>query len=245
MEFVLSFYVMNVEENPARDNMNKKLRNISNMLLFLLLLSGLFFLMLDISVVGAAVIDDPLPRNGRYRISTYMDNISVVITDTNNNFSYAIETDPDIGSISEYNVESGVKTCTITDLDYNTTYTWFVNVTDDDILVNTIYTFTTKGSTDFDINDVMGNLPEYAMGPYMVYVGDFVWMFLFVGVIAIAWGGSSHISTVFIVILLTFAAYGTQRVFIDNSEVSLLFSLIAAVAIAAIMLGLFLKKGRG
>ena len=83
------------------------------------------------------------------------------------------------------------------------------------------------------------------MGPYKVYVGDFVWMMLFVGVIAIAWGSSKHISTVFIVILLTFAAYGTQRVFVDNSEISLLFSLVAAVSIAAIMLGLFLKKKYG
>jgi len=42
-----------------------------------------------------------------------------------------------------------------------------------------------------------------------------------------------------------FAAYGTQRVFIDNSEISLLFSIIAAVCIAAIMLGLFLRKRHG
>ena len=193
----------------------------------------------------APVISDPIPRDDKQRISTYISNLSVVITDVNSNFNYTIETDPNVGSISENDVGDGVKTCVVSGLDYSTTYTWYVNATDGESWTNTSYSFTTKLSTEFDIEDFKLNLPEWAMGSYKVYVGDFVWMFLFVGVIAITWGSSKHISSVFIVILLTFAAYGTQRVFVDNSEVSLLFSVIAAVCVAAIMLGLFLKKRYG
>lgn len=197
------------------------------------------------SVLSTPIISDPIPRNGRTHRSIYMDNVSVMITDADSNFNYTIETNPDIGNISENNVDDGVKTCTVSGLNYSTTYTWYVNATDGVDSTAVIYTFTTKSSTDFDIEDFKLNLPEWAMGPYKVYVGDFIWMFLFVGVIAVSWGGSKHISSTFIVILLVFAAYGTQRVFIDNSEISLLFSIIAAVCIAAIMLGLFLRKRHG
>lgn len=193
----------------------------------------------------APAISDPIPRDGRLRVSIYTTNLSVMITDANSLFNYTIETSPDIGSIAAYDVGDGVKGCTVSNLNYSIVYTWYVNATDGETWTNTSYSFTTKGSTDFDIEGFKLNLPEWAMGPYKVYVGDFIWMFLFVGVIAITWGSSKHISSVFIVILLTFAAYGTQRVFVDNSEISLLFSLIAAVCIAAIMLGLFLKKKYG
>ena len=193
----------------------------------------------------APVISDPIPRDGVRWVSAYTTSLSVVISDANSNFNYSIETDPNIGTISENNIGDGVKTCTVSDLNFSTTYTWYVNATDGADWDNKSYTFTTKGETDFDIEGFKLNLPEWAMGPYKVYVGDFIWMFLFVGVIAISWGSSKHISAVFIVILLTFAAYGTQRVFVDNSEISLLFSVIAAVCIAAIMLGLFLRKKYG
>jgi hypothetical protein len=168
-----------------------------------------------------------------------------VIADVDGNFDYTIEISPDVGSISENNVGDGIKTVVITGLEYSTLYTWYINVTDGEDWTNTSYSFTTKASDDFDIEGFKLNLPEWAMGPYKVYVGDFVWMILFVGMIAITWGSSKHISSVFVVILLMFAAYGTQRVFVDNSEISLLFSIIAAVCIAAIMLGLFLNKRRG
>ena len=214
--------------------------------IFIISIAFIFLILLfSSSVLGAPVINDPLPRDGRRWVSTYTANVSVMITDTGGNFNYGIETDPDIGSISENNVADGVKTCTVSSLAYSTTYTWYINATDGATWTNTSYTFTTKGSTDFDLEDFKLNLPEWAMGPYKVYVGDFVWMFLFVGVIAITWGSSSHISSVLIVILLIFAAYGTQRVFVDNSEISLLFSVIAAICVATVMLGLFLRKKHG
>ena len=191
------------------------------------------------------VISDPIPRDNKVRVSIYLVNLSVVITDGNSDFNYTIETDPDIGSSSGNNEIDGVKGCIVSGLNYSTTYTWYVNATDGEVWVNESYSFTTKGETDFEVEEFKFNLPEWAMGPYKVYVGDFVWMFLFIGVIAITWGSSKHISSVFAVILLLFAAYGTQRVFVDNSEISLLFSVIAAVCIAAVMLGLFLRKRNG
>jgi len=191
------------------------------------------------------VISDPIPRDNKVRVSIYLVNLSVVITDGNSDFNYTIETDPDIGSSSGNNEIDGVKGCIVSGLNYSTTYTWYVNATDGEVWVNESYSFTTKGETDFEVEEFKFNLPEWAMGPYKVYVGDFVWMFLFIGVIAITWGSSKHISSVFAVILLLFAAYGTQRVFVDNSEISLLFSVIAAVCIASVMLGLFLRKRNG
>ena len=223
----------------------KQKNKIIKILMFTLVLMIIFVFMSNIACAASPVIDDPIPRSGRTRISTYTTNLSVVITDADSVFSYTIETDPDIGSTSANNVGNGVKGCTVSNLNYSTAYTWYVNATDGVTWDRASYTFTTKSSTDFDIEDFKLNLPEWAMGSYKVYVGDFVWMFLFVGVIAIAWGSSKHVSTVFIIIMLLFAAYGTQRVFVDNSEISLLFSLIAAVCIAAIMLGLFLKKRYG
>ena len=191
------------------------------------------------------IITDPIPRSGKVCVSIYIDDLSVMVTDANSDFNYTIETSPDIGNISENDVVDGVKTCTVSGLNYSIVYTWFVNVTDGEDWVNTSYTFTTKSSTDFDLEGFKLNLPEWALGPFKVYVGDFVWMFIFVGVIAITWGSSKHISSVLMVILLLFAAYGTQRVFVDNSEISLLFSIVAAASVAAIMLGLFLRKRNG
>lgn len=191
------------------------------------------------------VITFPIPRDGKRWISIHTTNLSVVITDANSDFNYTIETDPDIGSSSGNDEINGVKGCTVSGLNYSTTYTWYVNATDGEVWTNASYNFTTKGSSDFDLEDFKLNLPEWAVGPFKVYVGDFVWMFLFIGAIAITWGSSKHVSSVFIVILLIFAAYGTQRVFVDNSEISLLFSIIAAICIASAMLGLYLRKRSG
>ena len=213
------------------------------MLLFTLVFISIFVSMSNI-VSASVVIDDPIPRSGKCRVSIYMDNISVVISEASGNFDYTIETDPDVGSITENAVADGVKTCTVSDLAYDTTYTWYVNATDGVTWTRTSYTFTTKSSTDFEIEDFFENLPEWGMEPYKVYVGDFVWMFVFFGVIAVSWGAGGHVSTTLMTILLIFVAYGTQRIFLDNPNVSLLLAVFCAVLLAVAILGIFLSEKR-
>ena len=43
-------------------------------------------------------------------------------------FYWSIETSPDIGSDSGIGEFNGTKTCSISGLDYNTSYTWFVKL---------------------------------------------------------------------------------------------------------------------
>jgi photosystem II stability/assembly factor-like uncharacterized protein len=78
--------------------------------------------------------------------STLMVDIADVDGDT---FDWSIETQPDIGRNSGTGVSNGTKTCSITGLDYDTTYTWFVNATDigSGSWTREVYTFTTSESS--------------------------------------------------------------------------------------------------
>jgi hypothetical protein len=70
--------------------------------------------------------------------------LSVYLFDPNgNSFNWTIETSPNIGSNSGNNDNNGTKNCNITDLNYNTTYYWYVNTTDGQNLNNSFYTFST------------------------------------------------------------------------------------------------------
>ncbi len=59
-------------------------------------------------------------------------------------FNYTITTVPSIGTSVGQNVLNGTKTCTISGLVYETTYQWFVNVTDGTSWNNKTYQFTTE-----------------------------------------------------------------------------------------------------
>ena len=207
----------------------------------------LILLAISISSVFAGVVSNPIPSNGRKWVSIYTTNLSVVISDANSLFNFTIETDPDIGSSSGNNVDDGVKGVTVSGLGYSTVYTWYVNATDGEDFDNKSYSFTTKGETDFDINDAINNLPEFAMGPYKVYVSDFIWVFLFLGMIGLVYGASKNVGSTLIAILITFAAYGGKRAFVDGmgQQVSLLLSVIAAICLTVLILGLFLTKRKG
>jgi len=212
------------------------------LLLGLLILVSVFSLTVG---VDALVVDDPIPRAGRW-VTMYTTNLSVVITD-DGLFDYTIETDPDIGSISVNNAVSGTKFVVVSNLGFKIFYTWYINATDGISWDNKSYSFTTKGSSDFDINDAINNLPEFAMGPYKVYVSDFVWVFLFLGMIGLVYGASKNVGSTLIAILITFAAYGGKRAFVDGmgQQVSLLLSVIAAICLTVLILGLFLTKRKG
>jgi len=96
--------------------------------------------------------------------------LSVIIEDPEgDNFDWSISTSPDIGSTSASGESNGTKICSISGLDFYTTYTWYVNATDigSGNTSSEIYTFTTDvnnppyapsspfpsdGATDVDIN---------------------------------------------------------------------------------------------
>jgi photosystem II stability/assembly factor-like uncharacterized protein len=95
---------------------------------------------------AAPLISNENPENASNGVPITTESISVDITDTEGDaFFWSIETQPDIGSNSGTGANNGTKSCDIIGLEYNTTYTWFVNATDTGSgnTTHRIYTFTT------------------------------------------------------------------------------------------------------
>jgi len=91
-------------------------------------------------------ISNEYPTNGETDVSLSQSLLSVTIEDLEgDSFDWSIETSPDIGSKSETNKYNGTKTCSISGLYYDTTYTWYVNATDSGSGETTskVYTFST------------------------------------------------------------------------------------------------------
>lgn len=79
--------------------------------------------------VGAS-IDLPVPSDSAVDVSVLLTELSVFINATQGGINWTIETLPDIGSQYNWTEEgSGLKVCSISGLQYNTTYTWYVNAT--------------------------------------------------------------------------------------------------------------------
>jgi len=98
---------------------------------------------------NSPVISDPNPEDGLDGVSISLSQLSVTIEDPENDImDWTIETSPDIGNNAASCDTSGVKTCYISGLEFNSTYTWFVNATDSGswITVSEIFTFTTESS---------------------------------------------------------------------------------------------------
>ena len=84
------------------------------------------------------------PSNESTDVGISKSSLSISISDGDNDtFDWTIETSPDIGSSSGNNENNGLKTCSITGLEYETTYYWYVNASDDYDSINEIYWFTT------------------------------------------------------------------------------------------------------
>ena len=91
------------------------------------------------------VISSPSVTNGSSSIAITTSTLSVTIQDSEgDNFNWTIETAPDIGSNSANNETNGSKSCSISGLNFNTTYTWYVNTTDQNGWTNNTYLFTTR-----------------------------------------------------------------------------------------------------
>ncbi len=96
------------------------------------------------------VLDHENPANGSTDIPVTISSLSVNIEDPEgDSFDWSIETSPDIGSNSGSSENNGTKTCGVSGLDYDTTYTWFVNATDPDgsgLYTREWFTFTIQES---------------------------------------------------------------------------------------------------
>jgi len=92
----------------------------------------------------APTISNPQPANNSANVPVTLSQLSVEISDPDGDLmNWSIETSPDIGSASGNNVRNGTITCPVSGLNYGTTYTWYVNVTDSHYWTNKTYTFTT------------------------------------------------------------------------------------------------------
>jgi len=90
-------------------------------------------------------ISNPQPANNSANVPVTLSQLSVEISDPNGDLmDWTIETSPNIGSSSGNNAEDGTITCPVSGLQYGTTYTWYVNVTDGNFWTNKTYTFTTR-----------------------------------------------------------------------------------------------------
>jgi hypothetical protein len=76
-------------------------------------------------------ISNEVPPDDTLDLPIHLSELNVYIDDPeDDSFDWSIETSPDIGSNSSSGEGDGVKTCSISGLQFNTTYTWYVNATD-------------------------------------------------------------------------------------------------------------------
>ncbi len=93
------------------------------------------------------VISSPSPANNSVNIDVTTSTLSVTIEDPEgDSFNWTIETSPDIGSDSGTNENNETKSCSISNLGFSTSYTWYVNATDSGSTTSTInsFVFTTR-----------------------------------------------------------------------------------------------------
>ncbi|RLF43418.1 MAG: hypothetical protein DRN18_00065, partial [Thermoplasmata archaeon] len=88
---------------------------------------------------------NPSPSDGATDVPVSLSQLSIDISDPEGDLmNWSIETSPNIGSASGNNAGNGTITCPVSGLEYGTTYTWYVNVTDGHDWTNETYTFTTE-----------------------------------------------------------------------------------------------------
>jgi hypothetical protein len=89
------------------------------------------------------IVSDPNPINGATNVPTALTELSFDLTDYQELMDYSVSTYPDVGSNSQTGVGSARYSVAISGLQYSTTYTWKLNVTDGTHWTNKTYTFTT------------------------------------------------------------------------------------------------------
>ena len=109
-------------------------------------------------------ISDENPSHGSANIKVTLKSINVHIMDLEGDkINWNIETSPDIGSSSGTDEGNGTKSCSITGLSYDTTYTWYVNASDlgSNVWTSETFTFSTE--------------PEPSAEPDLLCNGNLIW----------------------------------------------------------------------
>jgi len=93
----------------------------------------------------APIISDPFPKDGSRHTSVDLSQLSFHLKDFQGDpMDYTVETVPDIGSGGETGVGDGIHTIPINGLDFDTEYSWYVNVTDGTHWTYKIFHFKTR-----------------------------------------------------------------------------------------------------
>jgi len=94
---------------------------------------------------GHPVVSDPVPADEASSVSVSLSQLSFNISDPQSSLmNYTVTISPDIGSDSQTDKSNGTYNVGVSGLIYNTTYTWWVNVTDGVLWTNKTYMFTTE-----------------------------------------------------------------------------------------------------
>jgi hypothetical protein len=78
--------------------------------------------------------------------------------------------------------------------------------------------------------------------PFRIYVGTFAYLILLAGILACFYNGKHTIGSIVASILVVFAVFSSEAIFIQEETYSLFFSVITIAGIAAIILGLVLRR---
>ncbi|MHA1287577.1 MAG: PKD domain-containing protein, partial [Candidatus Thorarchaeota archaeon] len=116
------------------------------------------------------------PTNGSTDVSQSLSSWTIPINDPEgDNISWSIETSPDVGNASQNGEGNGTKSCSLSGLQYSTTYTIFVNATDvgSDEWTNQTFWFETEGSPNQNPNPPVDPDPENNEPDVPVNVGTF------------------------------------------------------------------------
>jgi len=95
------------------------------------------------------IFSSPNPTDGSANVPISTASLSINIQDPDGDtFNYTISTSPNIGSSSGNESSNGSKSCSISGLDYSTTYTWYVSCMDTGSgnWTNNSYQFTTESN---------------------------------------------------------------------------------------------------
>jgi hypothetical protein len=91
------------------------------------------------------VLSNLSPADAATNVSIGTAMLSLTLEDSEGDtMNYSIQTAPAIGNSTVNGVQNGTASCTITGLNYSTTYTWCVNVTDSEGWINDSFSFTTE-----------------------------------------------------------------------------------------------------